>query len=186
LLLSIAYPTGTSFKITAYAAYCSTSQQYSCQESFRAVNSTVAVRKSTGNTCYFSKEGLLTLRIIQTPQTYVGTPSWFLPKYTDIGKWGNGYAIPRFERGGVLLPGLNYGPWLDLVANCPASATNSVYCSQMPPNLDPKFAQQVTSKQRMIRVALVPAVCIAMEALAICLIVLVERTLRICFQRLEF
>ena len=137
MLLSIAYPLGTSFTITANAAWCSSSPEYSCQESFHSVNSIAEVRKSIGNTYHFSKEGLLTLRIIQFPQTYVGNPDWFLPKYTDIGQWGSGYAIPRFERGGVLLPGLSYGPWLDVVANCPASGSNSAYCSQLPPNLDP-------------------------------------------------
>lgn len=138
MLLSIAYPLGTSFTITANApSWCGTSQQYSCKEVFHPVNSVADVRNSLGNAYYFSNQGLLTIRIIQTPKDYVGAPSWFLPKYTDIGQWGNGYALPRFERGGVLLPGLSYGPWLDVVANCPASSSNAAYCSQAPPNLDP-------------------------------------------------
>ena len=48
------------------------------------------------------------------------------------------------------------------------------------------FAQQVTSKPLMIRVALVPAVCMPMEALPSCLIVSVVRTMRIRFQRCSF
>jgi hypothetical protein len=138
MLLSIAYPVGTSFSITANAAWCDEGDaQYSCKETFRAVNSTSAVRRSTGNTYHFSHEGLLTIRILQTPTLYTGNPNWFLPQYIDIGKWGHGYAISRFERGSVFLPGVQYGPWLDIVSNCPASSTNSAHCSQASPCLYP-------------------------------------------------
>ena len=112
LLLSIAYPIGTTFTITAHAAtWCGANAQYSCSETFRAVSSMAAVRNSLGNTYYFSSDGLLTFRLIQTPKDYVGVPKWFLPNYTDAGQWGNGYALPRFSRGGVLLPALGYGPY---------------------------------------------------------------------------
>ena len=139
MLLSIAYPIGTNFTITANApTWCSPSAQYSCKEVFKPVNSITAVRKSIGNTYYFSPTGLLTVRVIQTPKDYVGAPTWFLPKFTDVGLWGNGFAIQRFERGGVLLPVGSYGTWLEIVANCTASSTNAAYCQQSPPILVPE------------------------------------------------
>jgi len=138
MLLSIAYPPNTAFTITASAAeWCSPSAQYSCKEVFKPVDSIAAVRKSLGNTYFFSPQGLLTVRIIQTPKDYVGAPTWLLPQFNTTGQWSNGFAFPRFERGGVLLPVNSFGPWLDIVTNCPVSTNNSAYCSQLPPVLDP-------------------------------------------------
>merc|ERR1711953_1285258 len=45
--------------------------------------------------------------------------------FDTIGKWGNGFALNRFERDGILLPKMSYGPWIDIVADC----SGGVYCA---------------------------------------------------------
>jgi len=133
MLLSISYPLGTSFTITAHAVYCTDGNQYSCTETFQQVSSMEEVRNSIGNTYHVdSSTGLLTFRIIQTPSNFVGRPDFFLPSYDDIGKWGNGYALGRFERDGVRLPKMAYGPYLTLEANCSPDASGK-YCNGMSP-----------------------------------------------------
>jgi len=129
LMLSIAYPPGTSFTITANAAWCSPSQYHSCKETFSAVSSIDKVRNSLGNTYHVDSNGLLTVRIIQTPQSFVGNPDWLLPDYSTPGKWGSWYALDRFSRNGVFLPRMSYGPWLDILANCQRSGA---YCAKKP------------------------------------------------------
>jgi len=129
LMLSIAYPPGTGFTITANAAWCSPSQKYSCKETFSAVSSIEKVRNSLGNTYHVDSNGLLTVRIIQTPQSFVGDPNWLLPDNNTPGKWGNWYALDRFSRNGVFLPRMAYGPWLDIQANCQRSGA---YCAKKP------------------------------------------------------
>lgn len=133
LLLSIAYPIGTSFTIVAHAAYCSDSEFYSCEETFTQVSTIAEVRASMGNTYHVDSNGVVTFRIIQTPKTYVGNPDWSIPQWDDVGKWGNGYAIDRFERDGVRLPIMAYGPWLTLDADC----SGGVYCSSTPATYEP-------------------------------------------------
>lgn len=134
LLLSIAYPLGTSFIIEAHAAYCTDGSQYSCTERFHQVSSVAEVRTSLGNAYHInSATGVLTFRIIQTPKNFVGRPDFFLPSYDDIGKWGNGKALERFDRDGVRLPKMTYGPYLTLEANCPSGTDASGnYCNETP------------------------------------------------------
>jgi len=125
LLFSIAYPPGTPVTVEARAAYCSPSAQYSCVESFTAVNSVDQVRSSLGNTYHMTSNGLLTFRIVMTPQTFVGNPDWFLADWDTIGGWNNAPVLERFERGDVLLPLATYGPELVVTANC----GGGTYCS---------------------------------------------------------
>jgi hypothetical protein len=128
MLLSLAYPKGTSFTITANAAYCSPGDpNYSCSSVFRPVSSVTAVRKSAGNTYHVSSDGVLTIRIVQTAQTFVGRPDWFLPSWDSPDRGGPGtFALNRFERKGIRLPVSAYGPTLVVEANCPATGA---YCS---------------------------------------------------------
>jgi hypothetical protein len=143
LLLSIPYPSGTSFSITAHAAYCSPNNSYSCKETFKSVSSVKEVRESLGNTYHVDSRGILTVRIIQTPQTFTGNPNWLLPNYDTIGKWNNGLALSRFSRNGVLLPMLSHGPWLDILADCSrGSGDSSAYCAQTPSNESPEVCPQ--------------------------------------------
>jgi len=142
LILSIAYPLGTSFAIGANAAYCSPGASYSCQEDFKEVDSQTAVRYSAGNTFYFDKtKGLLYLRIIMPPQTFTGdklltaSPTWHLWDYDTPGKWGSWWAIDRFSRANVTLPKFSYGPYLTIKADCPAS---DAFCSERPTEMEPE------------------------------------------------
>jgi len=125
MLLGIRYPPGTGVTIVANAAYCSPNNSYTCQETFHSVGSIEEVRTSLGNAYYMSSEGLLVVRIIMSPQTFTGSPEWIKPDFDTIGKWGNGFALDRFERDGILLPEMSYGPYIDITADC----SGGVYCS---------------------------------------------------------
>ena len=135
LLLSIAYPLGTSFTLVAHGGYCTDNANYTCEEMFHQVGSVADVRTSLGNTYHVDSNGVLTFRIIQTPQTFVGRPEFFLPQYTDLGRDGLGFALERFERDGVRLLSFVYGPYLKLDANCPSSGA---YCSESPSSYPPE------------------------------------------------
>ena len=135
LLLSIAYPPGTSFTITANAKFCTPSEKYTCKDNFRRVSSIAEVRKSIGNTYHVDSNGVLTFRVIQTPKTFVGRPEFFLPQYTDVGRDGNGVALERFERDGIRLPRYTDGNFLLVETNCTASDSGP-YCSEQPMPFD--------------------------------------------------
>jgi hypothetical protein len=128
LLLSIAYPIGTSFNMSANAGWCTDSSQYACVEDFHQVDSIVAVRRSLGNTYHVDVNGVLTFRVVQTPKLFVGKPDYFLPQWSNKGKWNRGYALTRFERDGVKLPRFSYGNHLKLQADCPS--IDGIYCSE--------------------------------------------------------
>lgn len=136
LLISIAYPVGTTFTITAHAAdWCWTgSKEYSCSEVFTKAGSLKQVRTGPGNQYFVDSSGVVTFRIVQLPQNYVGRPGWFIPSRTDLGQNGKGYAVERFERSGVYLPHATYGPYMTLDAVCGGSAP---YCSETPKKYDP-------------------------------------------------
>ncbi|CAB9506538.1 G8 domain-containing protein DDB [Seminavis robusta] len=137
LLLSIAYPLGTSVNITQHAArWCRANSEFSCSEPFSSVDSVAEVRNGLGNTYHLGSDGLLTLRIIQGPRDFVGRPDWFLPSYDDPGRNG-GFAWARFERGGVILPLVQTGPHLLIEADCEVGETRSAYCRDYPSRLDP-------------------------------------------------
>lgn len=136
MLLSIPYPPGTSFTITAHGApWCWTAgDTYSCSETFQEVNSLDQVRNGPGNQYYVDSNNVVTFRIVQTPQTFVGRPEWFIPSRNDPGRDGLGYAVERVERENVYLPRLTYGPYYTLEANCGGSGA---YCSGNAINSNP-------------------------------------------------
>lgn len=128
LLLSIAYPPGTSFTIKAIARWCNPDNNL-CEEIFHTVNSIEAVRTSLGNAYHVDTNGVLTFRIIQTSRYFVGSPDFLLPQYSDApGGWKEIWALDRFERDGVRLPKFTNGNYLTLDANC--ASKDGVYCSQ--------------------------------------------------------
>lgn len=135
LIIGIQYPPSVGISITANAAWCSDSQNYSCKEIFHSVSSPGEVRNSLGNTYHLDTNGFLTVRIIMTPQTFTGTPEWIFPDYSTVGKWGNGVAIDRFSRDGITLPKHAYGPWLNIDSEC--SSPDGVYCSDTPVAVSP-------------------------------------------------
>ena len=126
MILSIAYPVGTTFNITANAAWCWEDDEFSCVEVYSAVNTPEEVRQSAGNTYHISPDGVLTFRIVQIPQTFVGNPDWFLPSWDDLDRDGQSFALHRFERRGVRLPIAEYGPFIQVAATCGGSGA---YCS---------------------------------------------------------
>jgi len=129
LLFSIAYPPGTSVSVRYVASYCTPSSNWSCEEVFTSANSVLAVRQGEGNLFHYSAStGLLTIRIVMTAQSYTGRPDWELATWDTDGESWRGKALDRFDRGGVLLPKMAWGPYLVLSANCPSS--DNVYCNQ--------------------------------------------------------
>jgi hypothetical protein len=132
LLLSVAYPTGTSFTIKAKAVdWCSESCTTSCEELFSRVSSVQKVRHSNGNVYHFDDAtGLLTLRVIMYPAAYTGEPHWKLYNFDDVGSDGE-YALKRFERNGILLPHMGYPQaHIEIAADC---ARNGAYCASAAP-----------------------------------------------------
>jgi hypothetical protein len=136
MLVTIPYPKGTSFNISAKATGCKTQVGvYTCQAQFYAVTSISQVRNGLGNTYYVDSNGVLTLRLIQMPENFVGQPNWFLPSLTDPGRDGLPFAFSQFEENGVLLPRQNTEAYVTVQANCPSS--DGVYCSSTPASYDP-------------------------------------------------
>lgn len=134
LLLSIAYPVGTVFAITAKQEWCWEDSQYKCTGVFQSVNSVAAVRSSLGNTYYVNGNGVLTFRVFQQARLYNGNPNWFFPTYDTIQRDDPGYAVPRFEREGVVLPDSTGGTWLQIRATCGGTG---IYCSGTVIDYDP-------------------------------------------------
>ena len=120
LLLSIAYPPGLSFTITANApAWCNMlliyDQNYRCSEQFKQKGSVEEVRKSVGNTYHVSSTGVLTIRIVQTSGEYIGHPKWMKPDWSTRDINGDWYAMDRFERKGVRLPRRSVAQNIDIL-----------------------------------------------------------------------
>jgi len=128
LIFSVQYPPGTSVNIEANAAYCSENSFYSCKETFHAVSSPAQVRSSLGNTYHMSSGGLLTIRIIMSPQSFTGNKDWIFPDMDTVGKWSKWYAIDRFSRADITLLKKPYGPFINVMADCEASSSNNAYC----------------------------------------------------------
>jgi hypothetical protein len=140
LLVSIAYPPGTSFQIGAYAhSSCIKTATYTCHQNFYQVDSVAAVRNSSGNTYHVDSNGVLTFRVIQNPRTFIGRPDFFLPQYTDPGRDGLGLALDRFERYGMRLPVFEYGPMIGITADCPSTGA---YCTELPPKYMPEVCPE--------------------------------------------
>lgn len=140
LILSIVYPPGTSVTITAMAAWCwAQTGVYTCEESFHSVGSVAQVRNSTGNTYHMSAGGVLTVRIVEFARLFTGNPSWFLPSYaTPARNDPGGFALPKFQRSGVLLPNEVYANRIRIRATCGGTGT---YCSGSVGAYDPDVCQ---------------------------------------------
>ena len=147
LLLAVPYPPGTSFSITANAAYCSQSAKRSCTEMFQKVDSVWHVRFSQGNTYHFdSATNVLWIRVVQFPQSYTGdtlyseTAQWRLWNYDDINPHTenpNDHALDQFLFRGITLPKSKFGyvNYLEIKADC-AEGPVSGYCANTPAYVD--------------------------------------------------
>jgi hypothetical protein len=134
MVLAIPYEAGTSFTITAHAAWCSSQ----CTVTFSAVNSVDHVRASQGNTYYYdAATKLLYVRIIQTPQTYL-TP-WILWNMDDLNTNGDSrtHALDRFTFNGITLPSFAYGPYLQIETDCVEGAIPG-HCAATPNYVEPE------------------------------------------------
>mmetsp|Transcript_20206 Transcript_20206/g.29973 ORF Transcript_20206/g.29973 Transcript_20206/m.29973 type:complete len:875 (-) Transcript_20206:1551-4175(-) len=145
MMLAIPYPTGVSFDITMYAAWCNPTSNL-CEAQFISVDSIEEVRFGPGNLYHVDPSGVLWMRVIQTPQTHFGYVTggdplgWQMYDYDDLGAWGRnqpGFKLPRFERGGVLLPRVSNGPVLVIEVDCNPSSTNAAYCENKPADVNP-------------------------------------------------
>jgi hypothetical protein len=137
LIISIPYPMGTKFQITAVAASCWDDDEYVCHYNFTPAKSMDAVRTGPGGTYFVDNNGVISFRLAQTAIGYVGNATNFLlPNYaTPPRKYQekNVWAMERFERAGVLLPHQDWGGMYSLQAQCPGdiNATTRVgYCSE--------------------------------------------------------
>lgn len=136
MILTIPYPQGTTFTISAKSAGCkAVSGVYTCQAQFTQAASIDQVRNGLGNTYYVDTTGVLTLRVIQNAEGFLGRPNWFLPNLTDPGRDGLPYAFSRFEENGIFLPEVNNGATITVQADC--SSSDGVYCTQRPSAYDP-------------------------------------------------
>jgi hypothetical protein len=135
MIISIAYPVGTTVNITVHApTWCwKGSAQFSCAQSFTEAASLPQVRSGPGNQYFMDSNGVLTFRVAQLPQGYIGRPNWFIPSRTDLDTSGKAFATARFERSGVYLPKASYASY-HIDAICPGSGP---YCSGTPVVFDP-------------------------------------------------
>ena len=142
LFLSIAYPPGTGVAITAKQKWCWESSQYTCDGPFQEVPALEDVRSSReGNVFHMSADGVLTIRVFQQARQFSGNPDWVFPTYDTPGRNPSDtpFAVPKFERGGVLLPQFSQGTWLEVRANCDSS--DGVYCNESVVDYNPNVCR---------------------------------------------
>lgn len=135
LLISIAYPAGTTFTVTQKSPdWCNDqwTDQYVCTHEFTATSSTENVRTGPGDE-YYVENNVLTFRVSQTPQNYIPEP-WFIPDKDDPNENGFGKAVRGFERDGVYLPQRAWGPYLHIEAECGGTGA---FCSGDVVDYDP-------------------------------------------------
>ena len=133
MTLSIAYPVGTTFTITATAGLCSW-RDGECTETFTEVTNAEEVRNSAGNVYHFDETtGVLTVRIVMFYMRYTGQPNWILPTFDTPGLTSKNepFALKRFERDGVRLPIRQDRAFIEINADC--TSTGGIYCDASPP-----------------------------------------------------
>jgi hypothetical protein len=121
LLLSIAYPPGVRFTITARApSWCRPSTSRSCKHVFRRVGSIEEVRRSLGDTYFVDGAGILYLRLVQPLNGATGTPNWALHEWPR----------PPFTRAGLSIPTKSSShEHIEIATDCATSATNPYFCA---------------------------------------------------------
>ena len=138
LILSIAYPVGTVFSVSANAEeWCRTRDNISCREEFTAASSIEEVRTGDGNKYHVDSKGVLSMRIFQLARAWTGNPEWLgIPYWSMLASDGLNYAVPRFEREGIKLPNFAFGGGYFRIkaSSCGGSG---VYCSGSVDDYDP-------------------------------------------------
>jgi hypothetical protein len=145
LFISIPYPIGTKFEITAVASSCWDDDEYVCNFKFTKVNTINKVYTGTGSQYYVDSNGVITFRVAQTVNGYAGNKTTLvipnyktLPRqYQEYNLWG----MERFERNNILLPQSHWGAMYTLHAQCPNDIDNTKrrgYCTEpVQRNYDP-------------------------------------------------
>lgn len=129
MLFSLAYPPGTAIDIRYVAGWCTPSATRTCEAIFTSVGSIDQVRAGLGNVYHMdAATGVVTVRVVMTRQSTMGSPDWDLADWDTAGFAWRGPALDRFERDGVLLPKMAYGPELVIAADCASSG--GTYCNQ--------------------------------------------------------
>ena len=136
LLLSIAYPVGTVFTVTANAeSWCRPRSTISCQEFFTRASSLDEVRTGAGNKYFVDSNGVLTVRVFQLARTWTGNPSWLgIPSWNMIASDNVTFAVPRFDRDGIKMPNFAGGYFRIQASSCGGSG---VFCSDSVSDYDP-------------------------------------------------
>jgi len=118
LMLSLSYPPGTSFAITAYAAsWCNTNWKQ-CEEAFQEVGSPEAVRASAGNT-YHWDGSYLYVRLVQANPN--GWAEWSIEEEPTDPFVRDGITLPRFDAGSLVID-----------ASCTPNPDAPAYCLHTP------------------------------------------------------
>jgi hypothetical protein len=132
LIVSIPYPVGTTFEITANApSWCGETSQFKCRLGFTPVASIDEVRTGRGDGYYVDPDGILTIRVAEPPSNFVGNPDYLIPDWETENRWGTSKTLFRWERDGVRLPRFNFA-FLHIQALCPSDSVSSPkdgYCS---------------------------------------------------------
>ncbi|GKZ00869.1 hypothetical protein MPSEU_001038600 [Mayamaea pseudoterrestris] len=137
LLLSIAYPVGTVFTVTANAeSWCKPRDgSISCREVMSAVNSVDLVRNGDGNTYYVDANGVLTMRLFVT-RTWTGDPNWLgVPSWNTLTRDNINYAVPRFDRANIKLLNFGYASFRIQASQC--GGGSGTFCSGSVSDYDP-------------------------------------------------
>jgi hypothetical protein len=129
LLISIAYPKGVGFTITARGpSWCKPSAVLSCRHIFHGVASIRDVRKLLGDAFYVDKAGIMYMRLVQPPDGHTGSPHWTLPEWPR----------PPFTRAGLTIPTRSsLFEHIEIATDC-ATNPGSDFCAVMPLAAPPK------------------------------------------------
>lgn len=121
LLVSIPYPKGTSFEVSARASqWCRPASEYVCEATFAQVGSVDEVRQGPGNLYHVDLDGVLTVRVTAVSKEYVGNPDWLIADWETPSRWYDSFtALRSFERDGIRLPNGSEGTLL-IQARCPS------------------------------------------------------------------
>jgi len=145
MVLAIPYPPGTSFSVSANAAWCWATSTHACIENFVAVGSPAEVRFSAGNTYHFdTTTNLLHIRIIMFPQSYTGdalfseASEWHLWDFDSLdNRTPRTHALDRFSFNGITLPkAAHSNAYIQITADC--VQTSEGYCANTPEYVEPE------------------------------------------------
>jgi hypothetical protein len=129
LMISIAYPKGVRFTITAQGPpWCRPSPSLSCKHIFHGVPSIEAVRDSLGDAYYVDEAGVLYMRLVQPPDGNTGSPRWQLPEWPK----------PPFTRACLTIPTRSSTyEHIEIAADC-ATSKSKYFCADAVAKAPPK------------------------------------------------